>query len=265
MASRDHERVAGRYRDAVTSGAVRRGPSAASVVAGTADPARRAVVSTGRPQWWLLALAGCVTVAVSAMLFSRGWLERTDLRVSEVVSSWGIKDSGAYWPVWAVAQLGGRGFIVIVLAVLVGYLGWRRRTLLPLLRVLVALALLTAVVYGFKYGAGRTAPSYPGSFFHRDGASFPSGHVANAVLMWGVARWQAVEFGLPAPVQRGFWWLSILGPVATGAAMVFLDFHWLTDAVVGGAVGILLLGVVYALDASVLSRWVRARAGRRSA
>jgi hypothetical protein len=46
--------------------------------------------------------------------------------------------------------------------------------------------------------------------------------------------------------------------------MVSLDFHWVTDAVVGGAVGILLLGVVHALDAIVLSRWVRARAGRRS-
>ncbi len=244
---------------------MRRGPGEASVVAEAGDARAPAVVSPGRPPWWLLALAGVVTVAVSVDLFSRGSLERMDLRVSEVVSSWGIKESGAYWPVWAVTQLGGRGFILIVLAALVGYLGWRRRTLVPLLRVLVALALLTAVVYGFKYGAGRTAPSYPGSFFHRDGASYPSGHVANAVLMWGVARWQAVEFGLPAPVQRAFRWLSILGPVAAGAAMVSLDFHWVTDAVVGGAVGILLLGVVHALDASILSRWVRARAGRRSA
>jgi hypothetical protein len=44
--------------------------------------------------------------------------------------------------------------------------------------------------------------------------------------------------------------------------MVALDFHWLTDAVVGGAVGVVLLGVVHALDAHVLSRWVRAPAGR---
>jgi undecaprenyl-diphosphatase len=66
-------------------------------------------------------------------------------------------------------------------------------------------------------------------------------------------------------VQRAFWWLSVAGPVVTGLAMVSLDFHWVTDAVVGAAVGILLLGVVHALDALVLSRWVRARAGRQSA
>jgi membrane-associated phospholipid phosphatase len=222
------------------------------------------VVSVGRPPWWLLCVSLAVTAAVTADLLARGRLERMDLKVSEVVSSWGLKNSPlSYWPVWAVTQFGGRGFILLVLAGLVGFLTWRRRTLLPLARVVLALALLTGVVYAFKYGMGRTAPSYPGSFFHREGASFPSGHVANAVLMWGVARWQAVEFGLPAPLQRLFGVLSIVGPVLAGIAMVSLDFHWVTDAVVGGAVGLLLLGVVHALDATVLSRRVRAL-GRRS-
>jgi membrane-associated phospholipid phosphatase len=188
-----------------------------------------------------------------------------DLRVSEVVSAWDLKDSTAYWPVWAVTQLGGRGFILIVLAGLVGYLGWRFRTVVPLVRVLLALVLLTLVVYSFKYGAGRTAPAYPGSFFHRDGASYPSGHVANAVLMWGIARWQVVQYRLAAWVQQSARVLSVAGPVATGVAMVSLDFHWVTDAVVGAAVGILLLGVVHLLDAVLVSRWVGARAGRSSA
>jgi membrane-associated phospholipid phosphatase len=201
-----------------------------------------------------------LTAVVTADLLARGRLERMDLRVSEVVSSWGLKDSPVtYWPVWCVTQFGGRGFILIVLAGLVGFLTWRRRTLLPLVRVLLALALLTAVVYGFKYGTGRTAPAYPGSFFHRDGESYPSGHVANAVLIWGVARWQAVEYGLPAGVQRALRWLSVLAPVVTGVAMVALDFHWVTDALAGATVGIVLLGVVHLLDVTVLSRWVRGR------
>jgi membrane-associated phospholipid phosphatase len=49
--------------------------------------------------------------------------------------------------------------------------------------------------------------------------------------------------------------------VVTGVAMVALDFHWVTDAVVGAAVGILLLGVVHLLDEHVLSRWLHGRAG----
>jgi membrane-associated phospholipid phosphatase len=228
------------------------------------EHARR--VSVGRPPWWLMLAALVVGGVVTADLLTRGPLERMDLQVSEVISDWGLRDSAAFPAVWVITQLGGRVTILVVLAGLVSYLAWRRHTWLPLVRVLLALALLTGVVYGIKHGTGRTAPAFPGSFFfHADGASFPSGHVANAVLMWGVARWQAVEYGLPERVQRTFWWLSIAGPVGTGLAMVSLDFHWLTDAVVGAAVGVLLLGVVHALDAVVLSRWVRARAGRQSA
>jgi membrane-associated phospholipid phosphatase len=240
----------------VTSGAVR----------DAAPRERPRVVTVGRPPWWWMALALLVGVAVTVDLLSRGFLERMDLRVSEIVSHWGLAHSAAYPFVWAVTQLGGRVTILIVLAALVGHLAWRRRTWLPLLRVLVALALLTLVVYAVKSATGRTAPGFPGSFFfHPDGESFPSGHVANAVLMWGVARWQAVQYGLPARVQRACWLLAVVGPVATGVAMVSLDFHWVTDAVAGAAVGIVLLGVVHALDAAVLSRWVRARAGRQSA
>ncbi|SOC50415.1 undecaprenyl-diphosphatase [Blastococcus aggregatus] len=220
----------------------------------------------GRPSWWLMLAALVVGGLVTADLLASGTSESLDIRVSEIVSDWGLADSAVYPLVWLVTQLGGRVTILVVLAGLVGYLAWRRRTVLPALRVLVALALLTGVVYALKYGTGRTAPGYPGSyFFHDDGASFPSGHVANAVLMWGVARWQAVEYGLPARIQRLFWWLSVVGPVLTGLSMISLDFHWVTDAVVGAAVGIVLLGVVHALDAVVLSRWVRARAGRATA
>jgi len=243
----------------VSPGAVRQ---TAQPVSGRAASSGTRVIGVGRPSWWVLALAALVTVGVTLELLSRGRLERMDLRVSEVVSDWDLRNGDAYWFVWAFTQAGGRGFILIVLAVLVGWLLVRRRTMVPLVRVLVALALLTVVVYAFKWGTGRTAPAFPGSFFHRDGASYPSGHVANAVLMWGVARWQAVEYRLSAWVQRAFWGLSVFGPIATGIAMVALDFHWVTDAVVGLAVGLLLLGVVHALDATLLSRWVRARAGR---
>jgi len=231
--------------------------------AGTTPPTGP-VVPVGRPAVWAMALAAVVTVAVSIDLLRGGWLLHLDLRVSSVVDGWDLRHGSGYWVVWLFTQLGGRGFILAVLAVLVGWLAWSRRTLLPLARVLVALVLLTAVIYGFKYGMGRTAPEYPGSFFHRDGSSFPSGHVANAVLMWGVARWQAAEYGLAPVLQRLFRVLSLGGPIAAGAAMVALNFHWVTDAVVGAAVGVLLLGVVHTLDAVALSLWVRARAGRDS-
>jgi membrane-associated phospholipid phosphatase len=212
-----------------------------------------------------VAVSALVTAAASAELLAGSWVGRVDDRVAAVVAGWDLRHGPAYPLFWLATQLGGRVTILVVIAALVGHLGWRRRAVLPLLRVVLALALLTATVYAFKFGMGRTAPAYPGSFFHRGGESFPSGHVANAVLMWGVARWLAVDFGLAAPVQRLFRWLSLAGPVVAGAAMLVLDFHWLSDVVVGGAVGIVLLGVVHLLDELVLSPRVRARAGRGSA
>ena len=207
-----------------------------------------------------------VAILVTVDLLGGGRLERLDLRVSEVVSDWGLRDSAAYPLVWVLTQLGGRVTILVVLVALVTYLAWRRGAWRPLLRVVVAVVVLTAGIYAVKHGTGRTAPAFPGSyFFHADGASFPSGHVANAVLMWGVARWQAVEYGLPPVVQRVCWWLAVAGPLVTGVAMVSLDYHWVTDAVVGAAAGIVLLGVVHALDAAVLSRWVDVRTGPRLA
>ena len=235
------------------------------VVRDAGAPERTRVVSIGRPPWWLVLGAAVVGALITADLLTGGVLEELDLRISHVIGGWGLRDSEAYPYAWAVTQLGGRAAILAVLAVLVGYLGWRRRTWLPLARVLLALGTLTLGGYALKHGTGRTAPRHPDEvFFYADGASFPSGHVANAVIMWGVARWLAVEYGLPARVQRAFWWLSVAGPVATGLSMVSLDFHWVTDAIVGGAVGIVLLGVVHGLDAVVLSRWVRAR-GRQTA
>jgi membrane-associated phospholipid phosphatase len=236
------------------------------VIRDASAPDQARIVSAGRPAWWVMVLALVVGALVTTDVLAGGWLERLDLRVSDVISGWGLRNSAAFPFIWVVTQLGGRVTILVVLAALFGYLAWRRRTWLPLVRGLVALGLLTAAVYAIKHGTGRTAPGYPGVFFfHADGQSFPSGHVANAVLMWGIARWQAVEYGLPGRVQRAFWLLSVVGPIATGAAMVSLDFHWVTDAVMGACVGVVLLGVVHGLDAFVLSRWVRARAGRQTA
>jgi membrane-associated phospholipid phosphatase len=245
----------------VTSGVVRRSFEASfrrDPVAG-----HPAVVSAGRPPRWALLAAAVVTLVVTLDVLGRGITERVDVAVSDHVSEWGLRDSGAYGPLWVVTQIGGRGTMLIVLACLIGWLAVRRRTLLPLPRVLLALVLLSVVVYSFKWGIGRTAPGFPGYHLHHDdGASFPSGHAANAVLLWGVARWQAVQFGMPPAAQRALWALAVVGPVLCSLAMIALDFHWVSDAVVGASLGVLLLGVVHALDALVMSRWVHERAGR---
>ncbi|WP_409331442.1 phosphatase PAP2 family protein [Trujillonella humicola] len=246
----------------MTSGVVRRSLPA---MLRRPVPEHPPVVSAGRPTWWAVLIAVAVAALLTLDLLGHGLTERVDHRVSDQVAEWGLRDSAAYQPLWLVTQIGGRGTMLLVLACLVGWLLVRYRTVVPLLRVVLALVLLSVVVYQLKWGIGRTAPAFAGGQFlhHPDGESFPSGHVANAVLLWGVARWQAVEFGLPARAQRILWFFAVVGPVLCGLAMIVLNFHWVSDAVAGAAVGVVLLGVVHAVDALVLSRWVGA-APRRS-
>ena len=89
--------------------------------------------------------------------------------------------------------------------------------------------------------------------------------MANAVVVWGVVRWQAAAYRMSPAAQRLAATLAVVAPVVAGGSMLLLDFHWLSDVLVGAAVGVSLLGVVHALDGVALSLWVRARAGRRSA
>jgi membrane-associated phospholipid phosphatase len=220
---------------------------------------RPATPAVGRPPGGAVAVALALVVAVSADLLTGGVLERLDLRFSGVARGWDLRHSAAYPLVWLLTQAGGRVTLVAVLAAVAGWLAWRHGVWRPAARAVLALGVLTVAVYAAKYGFGRTAPAYPGSYFHRGGASYPSGHVANAVVVWGVARWQAAEFGLPAGLQRALRVLAWVAPAVAGGAMAALDFHWVSDVVAGAAGGVVLLGVVHWLDAVVLSRWVHDR------
>jgi hypothetical protein len=80
----DHGQVTARYGEDVTSG----------VVSDAGAPEKTSVVSAGRPAWWAMVIALVVGALVTADVLSRGWLERMDLRVSDVISGWELRDSG---------------------------------------------------------------------------------------------------------------------------------------------------------------------------
>lgn len=210
---------------------------------------------------------GCLLAAVvlTTDLLLSGPMSRLDDVVSDQIGGWGVRESAVGYPIaWAITQIGGqRVLILAVMAVLVSYLCWTRKTLQPLARTVVALLLLTGAVYAFKYGLGRTAPAYPGgSFLFRDAASYPSGHTANAVLMWGVSAWLAVDYGLPARVQQVFAVLFVGSPIASGVTMVLLNFHWFTDILTGAAVGLILLWIVHRIFSGPLGSWTGIRRAR---
>lgn len=202
----------------------------------------------------LVAISLVAVVWLSLDVLHSGWWVTADEHTSALVRDIGIRRT--FWPkvgVYAFTQLGARGTILVLFSPFIAVLAWRRQTWQPVLRFGVALVLLTATVYAFKYGVGRAAP--PLQRVHAQGQSFPSGHAPNSVLMWGLLAWLAVEYRLPHRLRQLTGLLRYAAPVLTCLAMLLLDYHWLSDLIAGFAMGILLLRVLHLIFDGRLGHW----------
>jgi membrane-associated phospholipid phosphatase len=141
-----------------------------------------------------------------------------------------------------------------VLAVQAAHGGWitaRHRTVRPLARLAVLALLLAGSVVAAKAGFGRVPPYFPDALWS-GGRSYPSGHTATAVALWGLGASVAADW-CGARTRRLTRTVSVLAPALTGTAMVLLRYHWLTDVVAGAAIGVLLLALLRGVDRVALA------------
>jgi len=230
--------------------------------------AERSTGSAARQAW----CPPMVAVVASALLglwvtldvvLAGPWL-RADIAVADRVDALDLRGSTIPNAVlWLLSQTGGRATILVVIGLLTVYIMRERRVWQPLLRVVVAFALLTVVVYAMKIGLGRTAPGYGSSVLYDNGRSYPSGHSVNAVMWWGVAVWLARSYQLPQWLVRLFTVVAVAAPVLASMSMLALNYHWLTDVLAGLALGVLLLRVLHLVFSTRLGDWGNApRQGR---
>jgi membrane-associated phospholipid phosphatase len=198
--------------------------------------------------WWydallLLGLAG-LTLALAG-----GALLDADLAVRDWVDD--NRPRPAYWIAIVLNKLGQGGQVLVPASVLLAVaVAWRTRVLWPF-AVVVAAFLLTVVTIGpLKFWLGRGYPHncvlpHPEELFSDpvDGTAYPSGHVANAVVWFGVlallVRALLRAYGRPPPAPAVDRLIRALPPVIVFCATTYLGFHWITDSVAG-----LLLGLV---------------------
>lgn len=154
--------------------------------------------------------------------------------------------------VFAVAS-SAKGAFFLLLAVGL-FFAFRRRDHLP--GVLIGLGFIGVAASSAVLKAVFARPT-PGDWAAGDltGESFPSGHMAQAVAVWGIV---ALVLAMDRPSGRGR--RAIVAAAAlliAGAAVsrVFLEAHWLTDVIAGAALGVFWLALVAALA-------FRLRAGR---
>jgi membrane-associated phospholipid phosphatase len=211
----------------------------------------------GSPAVLVAALA--VFALVTADVLAGGPLSRLDHVVSDWARSTGIPGPGWHRPGqeqadWVV-NLGDREVVGVILLIAVGWISLRARTVAPLVRVAVLAAGAAAVVLALKYGIGRHAPSGvqgPEAF-----RSYPSGHTATAVILWGGLYAVVADHPEAGLSRRVAWLLSWLAPLLVMVGMVLRDYHWMTDLIGAAA----LCTVLLQAERIALRHWRNARRG----
>lgn len=224
----------------------------------------RAGRSRGAGGWSpaLLAVALAVFVLVTADVLAGGPLTALDRVISREVRSTGLPGAGWGRP-WQreldqLVNFGDREVVGSIVLLTLGWICWRARTVLPLLRLAVLAVVTVATVYGLKVAIGRPAPSGVHDVTEML-RSYPSGHTATAVVMWGVLAAVVAEHPDVGVSRRVAGVLSWLGPLLTMVGMLLRDYHWLTDLLGAAAVVVVLLQV----ERLALAHWRRVRRGSR--
>jgi membrane-associated phospholipid phosphatase len=198
----------------------------------------------------VLTLAGVAVVlaaafgVVTAQVVGHDGLARLDPDVASFAAEhrfgWGTPSAeGVSWL--------GSSFVLIPLIVVVGgYFVVRRRDWSPLIRLSVSLAGAIALYNLGKLMVDRPRPPERlrvGSVV--PGGSFPSGHAAEALAVWGM---MALLAAVLVTRRR---WIPVLSAalivLLVGASRVYLDAHWLTDVLAGYAAGGFWLSAVLAV------------------
>ena len=83
----------------------------------------------------------------------------------------------------------------------------------------------------------------------QQGYSFPSGHSANAVSLYGsIAR----EIR-----QKWMWWIAVILPLLIGLSRFAVGVHYPTDVLAGWAVGLAAVAFCAVLEKKVKTEWIR--------
>jgi membrane-associated phospholipid phosphatase len=193
---------------------------------------------------------------LTANVLAGGPLVAMDRRVRDVVHAqatapgWRWLADGRLAPAQLLTDLGVTMVAVPVLAVCVVIAAARLRSLRPVAIAAAGLAVLAATVIPGKILIGRPGPGFA-SLPHGSWGDFPSGHASTAgvcyalavlLLTTGPAASRARKAGLAAVAAVCF---------LVGVALVWCDYHWVTDVIAGWALAALIVWAVWRVQEHV--------------
>lgn len=178
-----------------------------------------------------------------------------------------LKHNHPEWRLWVKAMVlfGQRGPATLFFLPLFLWKTWRTRSSRPLVLLGTALILLNVSVGIVKVATGRIGPmrTTDAHDVFVGGDIYPSGHVSNTVVLYGLIAFIAFRHRRAAVAA------AVLLSISVGLGTIYLDTHWFSDVLGGWLAGALVLlalptvmpPVQRAVDA-VVAR-ARRRFGRR--
>jgi membrane-associated phospholipid phosphatase len=191
--------------------------------------------------------AQAATVALLAIVAAVPLLGAVDARLDTMLDAWRSCTGEAL--ATGVSDLVGPVGVGVLAAVVLRSVWQGRPAPAEIVRILATLGVGVILVGELKEFFERPRPG--AEFAGPSGASFPSGHVGNTILV-GIAVLALWYGGAPRPVGRRGWILLAIIAAAVAAARVYGRRHWPSD-VVGTAALALGYGLVALLHPDV--RW----------
>jgi len=201
------------------------------------------------------AFATSAYLYVTYQVVTAGWLISIDDKIATAHRH--LFDPSVYFILRRIDDLGLRWLSAVAILLLSAFL-WRKfNTFRPLFLSLVALLALNGVVGVFKLFIGRSKPRLNMDLLNSGGMSFPSGHISNVILIWGLFAYLVHKY-LWNKEKSAQYLISLVSAVATAIFCVSLyrNTHWFSDLIGGIFLGGALLISVTALDRIIPSRKV---------
>jgi len=193
-------------------------------------------------------------VLVTLDVINQGLLYRFDQYIAEIERP---KLTGfTNFIVLRVDDLGLRWVTASILLITATLISRRFKSWRPLNLSFLSLVFLNVFVGAAKIGFGRckARENFDVCMF-TDGMAYPSGHISNALVTWGLFAYIIFRYTHRAPFEGlKLYWLVALLTIAVGVASLLRNTHWFTDLLGGMFIGGAILVLVVAIDRFIPSK-----------